>query len=91
MMFGTPAQQQKYLPEILRGEAMRSVGYSKPPGRLRSRRAAASAVRDGEHWVINGREDLDHDLVGRNTCFSRPEPTRTPSRRTPASACSSSR
>src|SRR5258707_5547851 len=22
MMFGTPAQQQKYLPEILRGEAM---------------------------------------------------------------------
>ena len=30
MMFGTPAQQQRYLPEILRGEAMHGMGYSEP-------------------------------------------------------------
>ncbi|HEY6732345.1 MAG TPA: acyl-CoA dehydrogenase, partial [Roseiarcus sp.] len=30
MMFGTPAQQERYLPEILRGEAMHGMGYSEP-------------------------------------------------------------
>jgi alkylation response protein AidB-like acyl-CoA dehydrogenase len=30
MMHGTPAQQQRYLPEILRGEAMHGMGYSEP-------------------------------------------------------------
>jgi alkylation response protein AidB-like acyl-CoA dehydrogenase len=29
-MYGTPEQKARYLPEILRGEAMHGMGYSEP-------------------------------------------------------------
>jgi alkylation response protein AidB-like acyl-CoA dehydrogenase len=56
MMFGTQAQQQKYLPEILRGEAMHGMGYSEPQAGSDLAALRTSAVRDGEHWVINGQK-----------------------------------
>ena len=56
MMFGTPAQQQKYLPEILRGEAMHGMGYGEPQAGSDLAALRTSAVRDGEHWVINGQK-----------------------------------
>ena len=60
MMHGTPAQQQRYLPEILRGEAMHGMGYSEPEAGsdLASLRTSATFVSDpdGGHWVINGQK-----------------------------------
>ena len=56
MMFGTPAQQQKYLPEILRGEAMHGMGYSEPAAGSDLAALRTSAIRDGDHWVINGQK-----------------------------------
>ncbi|HZR89321.1 MAG TPA: acyl-CoA dehydrogenase [Bradyrhizobium sp.] len=56
MMFGTPEQQQKYLPEILRGEAMHGMGYSEPQAGSDLAALQTSAVRDGDHWVINGQK-----------------------------------
>jgi len=60
MMFGTPEQQARYLPEILRGEAMHGMGYSEPEAGsdLASLRTSAVRVRDddGDHWVINGQK-----------------------------------
>lgn len=56
MMFGTPAQQQRYLPEILRGEAMHGMGYSEPQAGSDLAALRTSAVRDGDHWVINGQK-----------------------------------
>ena len=60
MMFGTPEQQARYLPEILRGEAMHGMGYSEPEAGsdLASLRTSAVRVRDdkGEGWVINGQK-----------------------------------
>jgi alkylation response protein AidB-like acyl-CoA dehydrogenase len=60
MMHGTPAQQQRYLPEILRGEAMHGMGYSEPDAGsdLASLRTTATFVPspDGDHWVINGQK-----------------------------------
>jgi alkylation response protein AidB-like acyl-CoA dehydrogenase len=60
MMFGTPAQQERYLPEILRGEVMHGMGYSEPGAGsdLASLRTSAVLERDerGEHWVINGQK-----------------------------------
>jgi alkylation response protein AidB-like acyl-CoA dehydrogenase len=56
MMFGTPAQQQRYLPEILHGEAMHGMGYSEPQAGSDLAALRTSAVRDGDHWVINGQK-----------------------------------
>jgi alkylation response protein AidB-like acyl-CoA dehydrogenase len=56
MMFGTPEQQQKYLPEILRGGAMHGMGYSEPEAGSDLAALRTSAVRDGDSWVINGQK-----------------------------------
>jgi alkylation response protein AidB-like acyl-CoA dehydrogenase len=60
MMFGTPEQQERYLPEILRGEAMHGMGYSEPDAGsdLASLRTSAVLVHDdgGDRWVINGQK-----------------------------------
>lgn len=56
IMFGTPAQRAKYLPEILRGEAMHGMGYSEPDSGSDLASLRTSATRDGDHWVINGQK-----------------------------------
>jgi alkylation response protein AidB-like acyl-CoA dehydrogenase len=56
MMFGTVAQQQKYLPEILSGEAMHGMGYSEPQAGSDLAALRTRAERDGDYWVINGQK-----------------------------------
>ncbi|MEF7612354.1 acyl-CoA dehydrogenase [Aquincola sp. MAHUQ-54] len=56
IMHGTPAQQARYLPEILRGEAMHGMGYSEPDSGSDLASLRTSAVRDGDQWVINGQK-----------------------------------
>jgi len=60
MMYGTPAQQARYLPEILRGEAMHGMGYSEPNAGSDLAALKTSAVRvhdeHGDGWVINGQK-----------------------------------
>jgi alkylation response protein AidB-like acyl-CoA dehydrogenase len=56
MLFGTPAQQERYLPEILRGEAMHGMGYSEPDSGSDLASLRTTAVRDGDEWVINGQK-----------------------------------
>jgi alkylation response protein AidB-like acyl-CoA dehydrogenase len=56
MMFGTPTQQEKYLPEILRGEAMHGMGYSEPEAGSDLAALRTRAARDGDSWIINGQK-----------------------------------
>ena len=56
MLFGTAAQQQKYLPGILKGEAMHGMGYSEPNAGSDLASLKTSAVRDGDEWIINGQK-----------------------------------
>ncbi len=56
IMHGTYEQQQRYLPEILRGEAMHGMGYSEPGAGSDLASLRTTAVRDGDHWVINGQK-----------------------------------
>lgn len=56
MMFGSLAQQEKYLPEILRGEAMHGMGYSEPEAGSDLAALRTRAMRDGDGWVINGQK-----------------------------------
>ena len=54
MEHGTPAQKAKYLPAILRGEAHFAIGYTEPSSGTDLASLRTRAVRDGDHWVING-------------------------------------
>ena len=56
IMHGTPEQQAHYLPEILAGEAMHGMGYSEPGSGSDLASLRTSAVRQGDHWVINGQK-----------------------------------
>ena len=55
-IFGRPEQQAHYLPELLRGEKMYGMWYSEPDSGSDLASIRTSAVRDGDHWVINGQK-----------------------------------
>ena len=56
LLFGTPAQRARYLPEILGGEAMHGMGYSEPQAGSDLAALRTSAVRNRDEWVINGQK-----------------------------------
>lgn len=52
--YGTPAQKQKYLQEIARGDVLWAQGYSEPNSGSDLASLRTTAVRDGDHYIING-------------------------------------
>ncbi|MGC1737841.1 acyl-CoA dehydrogenase IpdE1 [Mycobacterium sp.] len=54
--FGTPEQQQRFLPRILDVTELWSQGYSEPGAGSDLANVATSAVLDDDEWVINGQK-----------------------------------
>ncbi|MBL8383208.1 MAG: acyl-CoA dehydrogenase family protein [Burkholderiales bacterium] len=54
MRFGTPEQKAHYLPRLLSGDDYWCQGYSEPGSGSDLASLATRAVRDGDHYVING-------------------------------------
>jgi acyl-CoA dehydrogenase len=54
MKFGSPEQKSYYLPRILAGDDYWCQGYSEPGSGSDLASLATRAVRDGDHYVVNG-------------------------------------
>jgi len=54
--FGTPEQQQRFLPRILDVTELWSQGYSEPGAGSDLANVSTTAVLDGDAWVINGQK-----------------------------------
>jgi alkylation response protein AidB-like acyl-CoA dehydrogenase len=56
MRHGTDAQRQFFLPKILAGEIQFSIGYTEPNAGTDLAALQTRAVRDGDHYVVNGQK-----------------------------------
>jgi butyryl-CoA dehydrogenase len=53
-MLGTEEQKMKYLPPLARGDGLGCFGLSEPEAGSDAGNCKTTAVRDGDHYVVNG-------------------------------------
>tara|TARA_B100000900_G_scaffold135529_1_gene114742 strand:+ start:4161 stop:5342 length:1182 start_codon:yes stop_codon:yes gene_type:complete len=54
MALGTEEQKQKYIPPVIAGEKIACLGVTEPSGGSDVAGIKTKAVRDGDHFIING-------------------------------------
>ncbi|MFC6081535.1 acyl-CoA dehydrogenase family protein [Sphaerisporangium aureirubrum] len=56
MQYGTPEQKEFFLPRILAGDCHFAIGYSEPGAGTDLASLRTTAVRDGDHFIVNGQK-----------------------------------
>ena len=66
---GTPAQRQAFLPRFATGELRGGIGLTEPDAGTDLQGIRSTAVRDGEHYVVNGTKTwITNGVYG--SCFA---------------------
>jgi alkylation response protein AidB-like acyl-CoA dehydrogenase len=64
-MFGTEAQKQQYLVPLARGQRLAAWGLTEASAGSDAAAMRTTAVRDGDHWVLNGsKQFITHGTYG---------------------------
>jgi acyl-CoA dehydrogenase len=76
VMFGTPEQKARYLPGIASGERIASFALTEPEAGSDSANVQTRAIRDGDHYVLNGtkRYITNADRANLFTVMARSDP-----------------
>ena len=56
VVFGTPEQQQRWLPPLIAGKEKACFGVTEPNSGLNTLRLKTKAVRDGDHYIVSGQK-----------------------------------
>jgi alkylation response protein AidB-like acyl-CoA dehydrogenase len=59
MQYGTEAQKQRFIPDILDSKVIWCTGYSEPNHGSDLAAIQCKAEKDGDHYVVNGQKNLD--------------------------------
>mgnify|MGYP001357865162 FL=1 len=65
LMFGTDDQKDKFLPKLATGENIGAWGLTEPNTGSDAGNMQTTAVKDGDHWVLNGSKNfITHGISG---------------------------
>lgn len=65
--YGTAEQKERYLPDLVKGEKFATVTVTEATGGTDPRGITTTAVKEGDHWVINGRKVF---ITGSSLCYA---------------------
>jgi len=67
--FGSDAMRQKYLPPLVKGDLHVCFGVTEPDAGTDTTKIKTTAVRDGNHYVINGRKVWTSKALESSKCL----------------------
>jgi len=67
--FGSPEMRQKYLPALVKGDLHVCFGVTEPDAGTDTTRIKTTAVRDGDHYIINGKKVWTSKALESSKCL----------------------